>query len=111
MKKLNKHRKYDVVLRHVTELVVVLFDFMQIAGSMSSLYSIKMPRYLKAFFSQTNIVNFDLVDILGLNCFGEDVTFYAAFTMTMMIPLFVLLCCYVAYWTTSRVAKLKMKLL
>ena len=111
MKKLNKHRKYDVVLRHVTELVVVLFDFMQIAGSMSSLYSIKMPRYLKAFFSQTNIVNFDLVDILGLNCFGEDVTFYAAFTMTMMIPLLVLFCCYVAYWATSRVAKLKMKLL
>ena len=109
MKKLNKHRKYDEVVRHITELVVVMFDFMQIAGSVSSLYSVRMPPYLKKFLSDANVVNFDIVDMLSLNCFGEDVTFYAAFTMTMLIPIAVLLLCYIAYFFTTKHAELKLK--
>ena len=109
-KKLKQHLLYQSVVSHFLELVFVLFDLLQIVGSMSSIYSVRMPPHLKSFLNNMNIVSFDIVDLLGLNCFGEDVTFFAAFTMTMMIPLTTLLGCYIAYVTTSRLAHLKMKL-
>ena len=86
MRKLNKHRKYDNILRHIGELVVVIFDFLQIAGSIGSLYSVRMPIYIRQMFSDANVVNFDVVGLLGLNCLGTDVTFYASFTLMMMVP-------------------------
>ena len=111
MSKLNKHRKYDVMIRHLTELIVVVFDFMQIAGSMSSLYSVRMPSYLKKFLSDANIVNFDIVDMLGLNCLGQDVTFYASFTLVSTVPVMVLVLCWIGYISTTHYARLKVKML
>lgn len=109
MRTLNKNRKYDNALRHVSELFVVLFDFLQIAGSISSIYSVRMPPYIRSFFAEANIVNFDIVALLGLNCMGADVTFYTAFTFTMMIPFLSVTIVMLGYLSSTRVAKLKLK--
>ena len=58
---------------------------MQVAGSISSIYSVGMASEVRGFFANINFVEVDFVSVLGLGCVNLGLGFYASFIISTLI--------------------------
>ena len=85
MKWLSKNIEYFDAFKGFTKTVKILGDFLQVMGTVGSVYSVIIPDTLLQFLAKLDFVSFDFVTIFGVPCLG-GVDFYVNYVMTIAFP-------------------------
>ena len=75
-------KKYWKVLVHVISILKIQINFVQIGCSTGIVIPVKWPEIYLRWLDYLNFFQFDIVDILGLNCISELNSYEASFLAT-----------------------------
>ena len=82
----SKHKRYSVLWNDVLRIGNVMVTFYQVNSSLPSVIDLQWPTNFVAFISMFNIVNIDVMRILGAECIG-DFDFRTSFAIMLLLPL------------------------
>ena len=101
-----KWRKYRPLYRDVLRTGSIIVTFSQINTSMPTIIDIKWPPEFVNFVAQFNVVNIDVMSLIGVSCVG-DFNFYIGFITMSCLPIIIFLWAMFDLWTAHKNMKMK----
>ncbi len=86
---LAKNVEYLMAFKTFTRTTKVMADFLQITGTVGSVYSITLPNVLLEFLASLDFVSFDWVTIFAVPCVGK-MNFYTNYLLSISLPISVI---------------------
>ena len=103
-------RRLKPLWRDVLRVLSINVTFAQINSSLPSVIDVDWPPNFIAFVANFNIVNIDLMSLLGTNCIS-GFSFYASFIFMTMMPVGVAVSGMAEYWASRRLMVRRLQLM